>query len=174
MIKSFFQQVADDIHKEITERTKKNKMQLKIFMAVKIIHGLNNRYRQEINQEPTTQSKEAFKNHCKSVEKTIETYGCYPLDPVRSWERWKKCRLAEGWTYSPTYDAENKKHPNLVEHYHLLPESERTKDIIHWAAIEAATQMFDQFDTMIKDVQKNGETKKTLLLNEKDEFVGYL
>lgn len=40
---------------------------------------------------------------------------------------WANRRLAQGWTYGPTRDDTNKKHPDLIP-YAELPESEKDYD----------------------------------------------
>jgi ryanodine receptor 2 len=42
-------------------------------------------------------------------------------------EVWSKNRMEEGWTYGPTRDDMNKKHPCLVP-YEELPENEKEYD----------------------------------------------
>lgn len=42
-------------------------------------------------------------------------------------EVWSRNRMAEGWTYGPVRDDDQKKHPCLVP-YEELPESEREYD----------------------------------------------
>ena len=68
----------------------------------------------------------------------------FPLDPEASWKRWKKERLEQGWVYGPTYNAENKTHPNLVETYATLPFEEKIKDFTFWASCKAAFAALDR------------------------------
>ena len=116
-----------------------------IELALDNVHKLNNRYRMAIYQKPVPkQSEEARKNHFNSIKKALDLYGSYRLDPEAAWAEWKKNRLAEGWTYGEKYDDKNKKHPNLVKDWHLLPQDEQNKDLLHWVAIEATRMTYEQ------------------------------
>lgn len=106
----------------------------KFKLAAIVAHELNDQLRAHFGQGPGL--KQAESTSGKFIEEAIKD-GEYPLNPEASWKRWKEARKAQGWTFDPTYDKEKKKHPNLVENYHSLPEDERIKDYVYWAAINA-------------------------------------
>lgn len=56
--------------------------------------------------------------------------------PEQSHESWMAQKLAEGWVYGPTKDAEAKTHPCMVP-YDQLPEEQRTKDTIFHGIVKS-------------------------------------
>ena len=101
-------------------------------LAASVAHQLNEVLRAHFGQGPgLKQSASVTGTHIQEALKD----GVLPLDPKASWERWKKVRKAQGWTFDPTYDKEKKTHPNLVIDYNSLPERERLKDYTFWAAV---------------------------------------
>jgi len=63
--------------------------------------------------------------------------------PEQSHEGWMKVKLADGWVYGETKDADAKAHPCLVE-YWLLPKAQRMKDHIFGAVVRAMIENTDR------------------------------
>ena len=62
---------------------------------------------------------------------------CDPrMPPSASHASWMAEKLANGWCYGPTKDAEAKTHPCMVP-YEQLPEEQRLKDHIFGAIVRA-------------------------------------
>lgn len=57
-------------------------------------------------------------------------------DPAESHESWLKQKVAEGWTYGPIKDPENKQHPCCVP-YNQLPREQRLKDFLFGAIVRS-------------------------------------
>ena len=56
--------------------------------------------------------------------------------PEKSHENWMQFKLDNGWTYGPVKDEEKKEHPLLIP-YDELPESQRVKDDLFGAIVDA-------------------------------------
>lgn len=97
----------------------------------KIAKEVNDALREFLGQAPSTVPASG------KAARALKDEG-FPLDPEALWKRWKKTRLEEGWVYGPTYNEENKTHPNLVESYAHLHSNEKIKDYVFWAACKAA------------------------------------
>jgi hypothetical protein len=59
--------------------------------------------------------------------------------PSAQHDRWMAEKRAAGWKHGPTKDAAKKTHPMLTP-YRALPETERRKDMLFAAVVDALTQ----------------------------------
>jgi len=66
------------------------------------------------------------------VEKHLKS----PMGPGASHEAWLDFKLNDGWKHGPTKDENLKTHPSMVP-YEDLPESEKLKDVLFAAVVEA-------------------------------------
>jgi hypothetical protein len=71
----------------------------------------------------------------ETVNKRCDEKG--PRTPQESHEEWVAAVAAEGWTYGPVRDVENKTHPNMVAWIYLDP-AEQAKDIAFMNVCELA------------------------------------
>jgi hypothetical protein len=55
--------------------------------------------------------------------------------PSDAWENWKAFKINDGWTHGAVKDLDAKTHPNLVDNYEDLPETERHKDLLYLATV---------------------------------------
>ena len=69
------------------------------------------------------------------VEKIVNDK--FDFDTEKQWHEWKESKRDDGWTYGNVYDPLHKIHPNLVENYSDLPESEKHKDFIFMSSVAA-------------------------------------
>ena len=102
--------------------------------TVKVI---NNKVRKYLGQEESKQEVPTV-----AVQESLDS----DFNPEESWKRWKKSKLETGWTLCAPdeYDQEQKKHPNLVEEYKDLPESEKVKDYVFFAICEASERAINR------------------------------
>lgn len=59
----------------------------------------------------------------------------------QSHESWLETKRADGWSYGPKKDPENKRHPCFLP-YKELPEEQRIKDHIFKAVVHACVSVF--------------------------------
>jgi hypothetical protein len=70
-----------------------------------------------------------------AVNRRCEEKGAHT--PQELHEEWVAAYAAEGWTYGPVRDVENKTHPNMVAWIYLDP-TEQAKDVAFMNACETA------------------------------------
>lgn len=56
--------------------------------------------------------------------------------PEQLHESWMRAKIRDGWSYGPVKDAEQRKHPCIVE-YARLPLNQRIKDAVFHAIVGA-------------------------------------
>lgn len=71
-----------------------------------------------------------------AVEGVKATLADPHLTPQGSHKGWTEHKLADGWVYGPTKDAEAKTHPCLVP-YSELPATQQVKDAIFLAVVRS-------------------------------------
>lgn len=60
--------------------------------------------------------------------------------PEDNHDNWLRAKHADGWTWGPTKDVENKKHPCMMP-YQQLPREQRAKDLIFGAVVRSILEI---------------------------------
>jgi hypothetical protein len=79
------------------------------------------------------------------VEKALQGY-----TPEQMHESWVADKLAQGWTYGPTKDAEAKTHPSLRA-YDDLSDDDRAKDALFLGIVNALRPLYGEDPTRLPD-----------------------
>lgn len=107
-----------------------------ILMIARVAHEANRAYCEAIGDwtqppwymAPSWQVESA----CQGVRFHLEN----DMTPEQSHENWMRQKVADGWTWGPEKDPENKEHPCMVP-YDMLPAEQQKKDHLFRAIVHA-------------------------------------
>lgn len=98
--------------------------------AAMVAHETNRSYCQSIGDNSQMRWKDAPEWQRESARQGVIFHCKNPkADTAASHENWFKQKQEDGWSYGPTKDPENKKHPCMVP-YKELPVEQQIKDYI--------------------------------------------
>lgn len=102
-----------------------------------VAHAVNAAYCLSIGDDSQTSWDEAPEWQRLSAIAGVEMHLANPdATPEQSHESWLAIKLADGWTYGETKDAEAKTHPCCVP-FDELPQEQKSKDYIFRAVVHA-------------------------------------
>lgn len=118
-----------------------------------VAHSINAAYCRAMGDDTQVDWADAPEWQQQSAIAGVEMHLANPdATPEQSHESWLKQKLAEGWVYGETKDAEAKQHPCCVP-FDDLPAEQKTKDYIFRAAVHAAKALIDSMQEQVKPTQ---------------------
>jgi hypothetical protein len=119
---------------------------VKIIDAAKVCYEANRAYCQTLGDNSFKPWEEApewqRETNQKGVQYRLDNPGCGGLEMHNSW---MAVKIAEGWVYGETKDAELKTHPCLLS-YDRLPREQRIKDDIFSGIVDAITPLIEDWN----------------------------
>lgn len=117
-------------------------MSISILEIAQIAHEANRSYCQSIGDDSQPTWNEAPKWQRDSAINGVRYHLENPAaNAEQSHENWLAEKLADGWSYGPTKDVPNKRHPCIMP-YRELPEDQRIKDHIFRNVIHGVNAVF--------------------------------
>lgn len=103
--------------------------------AATVAHEANRAYCKSIGDNSQPRWKDCTEEHKDSVRQGVLFHCNHPeAQPADSHNNWYARKQAEGWSYGPVKDPDNKRHPCFVP-FDELPHDQQVKNILFKATV---------------------------------------